>query len=101
MAVQAADSGVTILIEPLNTFDFPGYFLTHQDQAHSIAADVAQANVKVQMDFYHCQIMEGNLADKASAVVLKDETFVPRVRAVLATLFPVESRATKAEPTAD
>ncbi len=65
MAVQAAGSGVTILIEPLNTFDFPGYFLTHQDQAHTIAADVGQANVKVQMDFYHCQIMEGNLADKA------------------------------------
>ena len=44
---------------------------------------------------------EEKLADKASAVVLKDENFVPRVRAVLATLFPVASRATKAEPTAD
>jgi CheY-like chemotaxis protein len=44
---------------------------------------------------------EEKLADKASAIVIKDENFVPRVRAVLATLFPVESRRTKAEPTAD
>ena len=63
MAKQAAAAGVTVLIEPLNTGDFPGYFLNYQDQAHAIAADVGLANVKVQMDFYHCQIMEGNLAD--------------------------------------
>ena len=44
---------------------------------------------------------EQKLADKASAIVIKDENFVPRVRAILATLFPVESRMTKAEPTAD
>ncbi len=64
MAEQAAEAGITVLIEPLNTGDFLGYFLTHQEQAHTIAADVGRANVKVQMDFYHCQIMEGNLADK-------------------------------------
>jgi hydroxypyruvate isomerase len=64
MAEQAAGAGITVLIEPLNTGDFPGYFLTHQDQAHAIAADVGMPNVKVQMDFYHCQIMEGFLSDK-------------------------------------
>jgi len=64
MAEQAAEAGITVLIEPLNTGDFPGYFLTRQDQAHAIAADVGVANVKVQMDFYHCQIMEGFLSDK-------------------------------------
>ena len=64
MAEQAADAGITVLIEPLNTGDFPGYFLTHQGQAHAIVADVGLANVKVQMDFYHCQIMEGFLSDK-------------------------------------
>ncbi|NKB48721.1 MAG: TIM barrel protein [Alphaproteobacteria bacterium] len=62
MGEQAAAEGVTVLIEPLNTVDFPGYFLTRQDQAHAIAADVGLANVRVQMDFYHCQVMEGNLA---------------------------------------
>jgi len=64
MADQAAGAGITVLIEPLNTGDFPGYFLTHQDQAHAIAADIGLANVKVQMDFYHCQIVEGFLSDK-------------------------------------
>lgn len=65
MAEQAAGAGITVLIEPLNTGDFPGYFLTHQEQAHGIIADVGLANVKVQMDFYHCQIMEGFVSDKA------------------------------------
>lgn len=64
MADQAASVGMTLLIEPLNTGDFPGYFLTRQDQAHAIATDVERANVAVQMDFYHCQVMEGNLAAK-------------------------------------
>ena len=44
---------------------------------------------------------EAQLADKASAVVIKDENFMPRIRAFLATLFPLESRTSKAEPTAD
>ena len=65
MAERAAGAGITVLIEPLNTGDFPGYFLTHQDQAHAIVADVGAANVMVQMDFYHCQIVEGFLSDKA------------------------------------
>lgn len=63
MGAQAADEGVAVLIEPLNTGDFPGYFLNYQGQAHAIIADVGLANVQLQMDFYHCQIMEGNLAD--------------------------------------
>ncbi len=63
MAAQAAEAGITILIEPLNTGDFPGYFLTHQDQAHAIVGDVGLPNVKVQMDFYHCELAEGVSAD--------------------------------------
>ena len=44
---------------------------------------------------------EAKLEDKASAVVIKDENFVPRIRAFLATLFPMDSRRSEAEPTAD
>ena len=44
---------------------------------------------------------EEQLEDMASAVVVKDENFVPRVRAYLTTLFPLESRTNKAKPTAD
>jgi len=61
---QAAPSGIEVLIEPINRRDVPGYFLTHQAQAHAIAAEVGAANLKVQMDLYHCQISEGDVATK-------------------------------------
>ena len=44
---------------------------------------------------------EAKLEDKASAVVIKDENFVPRIRGFLATLFPMDSRRSEAEPTVD
>ncbi len=63
-AQEAARQGVNILIEPINTRDIPGFFLNRQDDAHQVIADVAAPNVKVQMDLYHCQIVEGDLAMK-------------------------------------
>jgi hydroxypyruvate isomerase len=51
-----------LVIEPINTRDIPGYFLNRQDQAHSVCAVVGAANLKVQMDFYHAQIVEGDLS---------------------------------------
>jgi len=63
-AKKAAQLGIGILIEPINTRDMPGYFLSRQDQAHGLVADIAAPNVKVQMDLYHLQIMEGDLAMK-------------------------------------
>ena len=58
----AAKLGVDILIEPLNFHDAPGYFVVRQDFAHKIVAEVGAVNLAVPMDFYHCQIVEGNLA---------------------------------------
>jgi hydroxypyruvate isomerase len=63
-AEEAAAQGVTVLIEPINHRDMPGYFLTHQAQAHAIREEVGATNLKVQMDFYHCQVVEGDLATK-------------------------------------
>lgn len=63
-AARAAARGVTLLIEPINPRDMPGYFLTHQDQAHAIRTAIGAPNVKVQFDAYHCQIVEGDLAVK-------------------------------------
>ena len=63
-AKQAADVGIDVLIEPINTRDMPGYFLTHQADAHAVIAETGAANLKVQMDLYHCQIMEGDLATR-------------------------------------
>jgi hydroxypyruvate isomerase len=61
---RAAGEGLTLLIEPINTRDIPGYFLNRQDEAHAIRQEVGMANLKVQMDLYHCQIVEGDVAMK-------------------------------------
>jgi hydroxypyruvate isomerase len=63
-ATRAAASGTQVLIEPINTRDFPGYFLQRQAQAHAIVQAVGAPNLKVQFDLYHCQIMEGDVATK-------------------------------------
>ncbi len=61
---QARQAGVTVLLEPINTRDMPGFFLNRQDQAHAICKEVGASNLKVQFDCYHCQIVEGDLAVK-------------------------------------
>ncbi|WP_063581638.1 2-oxo-tetronate isomerase [Achromobacter ruhlandii] len=63
-ARQATLAGVTVLIEPINTRDIPGYFLNRQDQAHEVVQAVNAPNLKVQMDLYHCQIVEGDVTAK-------------------------------------
>ena len=66
-AQQAARQGVDVLIEPINTRDIPGYFLNRQDDAAAVLAEFGAPNLKVQMDLYHCQIVEGDLAKKLEA----------------------------------
>jgi hydroxypyruvate isomerase len=63
-AAQAAKAGITVLIEPINTRDMPGFFLNRQDQAQAVCKEVGAANLKVQFDFYHCQIVEGDVISK-------------------------------------
>ncbi|MEM9797249.1 MAG: TIM barrel protein [Pseudomonadota bacterium] len=52
---------LTILIEPLNRYDAPGYFLTTTDQAMALIDAVGRRNLKLMFDCYHVQIMEGDL----------------------------------------
>lgn len=61
-APLAAARGKTLIIEPINTRDIPGYFLNYQAQARGIIEEVGADNVRLQFDLYHCQIMEGDLA---------------------------------------
>ena len=61
-AGRCRKAGLDLLIEPINTRDIPGYFLNRQLDAHEIVAEVGADNLKVQMDLYHCQITEGDLA---------------------------------------
>lgn len=60
-AARCAQHGLDVLIEPINQRDMPGYFLTHQAQAHAILEEVGAPNLAIQMDFYHAQITEGDL----------------------------------------
>jgi hydroxypyruvate isomerase len=53
--------GLSVAIEPINTRDIPGYFLNYQQQAADVIAALRKDNLGLQMDFYHLQIMEGDL----------------------------------------
>jgi hydroxypyruvate isomerase len=57
-----APHSVTVLLEPINTRDIPGYFLNYQGQAVALIEAGGAANTGLQMDFYHCQIVDGDLA---------------------------------------
>jgi hydroxypyruvate isomerase len=63
-AAEAAKAGRDVLMEPINTRDIPGFFLNRQDHAHEIVETIGAPNLKVQMDLYHCQIVEGDVAMK-------------------------------------
>jgi hydroxypyruvate isomerase len=63
-AGKAGEQGITLLIEPINTRDIPGYFLNTQAQAYAIRHVVGAENLKMQMDCYHMQIVEGDLSTR-------------------------------------
>lgn len=65
----AAVHGKTILIEPLNDRDAPGYFLRTTDQAIAIIKEVGHANLKLMFDCYHVQIMEGDLCRRFARLI--------------------------------
>jgi hydroxypyruvate isomerase len=62
----AAPHDITILIEPLNHYDAPGYFLNGTAQAKAIIDEVGASNLKLMFDCYHIQRLEGNLTNKLS-----------------------------------
>ncbi|HLK84603.1 MAG TPA: TIM barrel protein [Xanthobacteraceae bacterium] len=57
----AGGHGITILIEPINRRDRPGYLLHRPEQAAAVIAQVGRPNVRLQFDFYHVQIEGGDL----------------------------------------
>jgi hydroxypyruvate isomerase len=60
-ADAAHEKNITLLIEPINPRDRPNYFLTRAEQAADIIGKVGRPNVKIQFDFYHAQIVGGDL----------------------------------------
>jgi len=63
--LQAA--GIPLLIEAINTFDIPGFFLSGTQQALDLIARVGSSNLFFQYDIYHMQRMEGELANTLKA----------------------------------
>jgi len=55
------NEGITLLVEPLNPRDMPGYFVAHQREAVELIAKIDRPNVKLQFDTYHAQIVDGDL----------------------------------------
>jgi len=67
-ADRAAPRGINILIEPVNTRDIPGFYLNTTTEALPILEEVGRDNVRLQLDLYHCQIMEGDLSKRVRAL---------------------------------
>ena len=66
-AGRLQEHGMNLLIEPINTWDMPGYFLTGSTQAAHIIAECNAGNIFMQYDIYHMQRMEGELAETIRA----------------------------------
>jgi len=60
-AAELKKAGIKLLIEPINTYDIPGFYLSRTAQAIALIDEVGSDNVFVQYDIYHAQRMEGEL----------------------------------------
>jgi len=60
-ATAMEKEGIRLLVEPLNDRDIPGFYLVHTQDALQLLEEVNHANLFLQYDIYHMQIMEGNL----------------------------------------
>ncbi len=76
---QAAPDGIDILIEPLNHYDAPGYFLGTSAQAAAIIRELGLPNLKLMFDCYHLQIMEGDLTRRLSRSAAADRSYPDRL----------------------
>jgi hydroxypyruvate isomerase len=65
-AKSLGEAGIRLLIEPINRFDIPGFYLTHTEQALGLLDEVGSPNLFVQYDIYHAQRMEGELGNTLS-----------------------------------
>jgi hydroxypyruvate isomerase len=58
---RTAGAGLTLVLEPINHRDIPGYFTHTTDQAMRIIDEVGAAHLRLQLDLYHLQVTEGDL----------------------------------------
>ncbi|MCP5224417.1 MAG: hydroxypyruvate isomerase [Rhodocyclaceae bacterium] len=62
-AARLEEAGIRLLVEPINTFDIPGFHLNRTAQAIALIEEVGSPNLWLQHDVYHMQRMEGELAN--------------------------------------
>ena len=74
-AGKLKERGLDLLIEPINSHDVPGYFLTGSRQAAAIIEECGADNLFMQFDIYHAQRMEGDLGNSL-------RTLLPLIRHV-------------------
>lgn len=68
-AGAAEAAAMTIVVEPINPYDAPGYFLKTAEQAAAIIAELGRDNIKILFDCYHAQISGGNLTRRLEALL--------------------------------
>ena len=70
-SAELKKAGIKLLIEPINTFDIPGFYLSNTHQATEILNEVGSDNLFIQYDIYHAQRMEGELCNTLEANLSK------------------------------
>jgi hydroxypyruvate isomerase len=68
-AAACASAGLELTLEPLNSADNPDIFVRGSRQAEELIAEVGAANLRLQFDCYHLQIMEGGLSDSLARLL--------------------------------
>lgn len=68
-AGKLGEQGIKLLMEPINTFDIPGFFVNRTQQALDLMDEVGSDNLYLQYDIYHAQRMEGELANTLQAAL--------------------------------
>jgi hydroxypyruvate isomerase len=63
-AKKAASTGITLVLEPLNSRDMPNYLVSRSDDIVAILQEIGEPNVKLLFDAYHVQVMEGDLTKR-------------------------------------
>jgi 2-dehydrotetronate isomerase len=89
-AAEAKKSNITLLIEPINSRDRPGYFLSHVEHAADLVGKIGAPNVRIQFDFYHIQIVGGDLLKRF-------EKFLPAVGHVQIAAVPTRGEPDEGE----
>ena len=61
---RTAKSGLTLVLEPINHRDIPGYFTNTTSQVEQVMSEVGAPHLKLQLDLYHMQVTEGDLTKR-------------------------------------